>query len=71
MLCERDGALLNVIKSSVLAVGTRDQTRNVLGIPYRDVIEIMGFQLTNETETSRRAIWSRVKANVKMHLIEA
>jgi hypothetical protein len=65
------GALLNVRKSQALAAGAWDPKRIVLGIPYSEVIKILGFQTTNKTESSRRASWSRVTARVKRQASEA
>jgi hypothetical protein len=63
--------LLNVRKSQALALGTWDPTRSVLGFIYSGVITILGFQMKNKTETSRRDSWSRVTARVKMQAGEA
>jgi hypothetical protein len=65
------GALLNVRKSQALAVGNWDSTRSVLGIPYIEIIKILGFQMTNNTDTSRRACWSSVTGKVMLHAREA
>jgi hypothetical protein len=59
-------ALLNARTSQALAVGIWEPTRSVLGIPYSEVITILGFQMTNKTEALRRASWSRVTARVKL-----
>jgi hypothetical protein len=59
------GARLNVRKSQALAVGTSDLTRSVMGIPYSEVVTILGFQMASETKISRRINWSRVTASVK------
>jgi hypothetical protein len=65
------GARLNVRKSQALAVGTWELTRSVMGIPYSEVVTILGFQMASETETSRRYSWSRVTASVKKQSSEA
>jgi hypothetical protein len=36
-----------------------------MGIPYSEVVMILGFQMASETETSTRISWSRVMASVK------
>jgi hypothetical protein len=59
------GARLTVRKSQAFAVGTWDLTRSVMGISYSEVVTILGFQMSSQTENSRRISWSRVTASVK------
>jgi hypothetical protein len=65
------GVRLNVRKSQALAVGTWDITRSVMGIPYSEVVTILGFQMASEIETSRTISWSKVTASVKKQASEA
>jgi hypothetical protein len=41
-----------------------------MGIPYSEVVTILGFQMASETETSRRISWPRVTASVKKQASE-
>jgi hypothetical protein len=42
-----------------------------MGIPYSEVVTILGFQMASEKETPRRISWARVTASVKKQASEA
>ena len=44
---EKTGAKLNIAKSSVLAVGNWDTSCDIMGIPYKEQITILGVKMRN------------------------
>jgi len=58
-------AKLNVAKSSVLAVGNWDTSYDVMGIPYKEKIQILGIKMRNTVKKSALASWTRLTSLVR------
>ena len=59
------GAKLNIEKSGVLAVGNWDTSCNVMGIPYKEEITILGIKLNNTIKQTAITSWTRLTAMVR------
>ena len=59
------GAKLNIEKSSVLAVGNWDTSCDVMGIPYREEITVLGVKRKITVKKSALASWTKLTAMVR------
>jgi len=51
-------------KSRALALGAWDTTTQIMDIPYRTDVKILGFHFTNKVNTSTNETWSTVTTRV-------
>ena len=56
---------MNIEKSCVLAVGNWDTSYDVMGIPYKEEITVLGVKLKNTVKKSALASWTKVTAMVR------
>jgi hypothetical protein len=59
------GATINTTKSKILALGTWDTRLNVLDVPYKDTLTILGMKLSKSIALSSEASWAQTTAKIK------
>jgi hypothetical protein len=55
------GATINTTKSKILALGTWDTRLNILDVPYKDTLTILGMKLSKSIALSSKASWAQAR----------
>jgi hypothetical protein len=59
------GTTINTTKSKILALGTWDTRLNILDVPYKDTLTILGMKLSNYIALSSEPSWAQTTAKIK------
>jgi hypothetical protein len=66
---QASGANINIKKSQALALGTWDKNIQILDIPYKDQITVLGLKLKQKVDSSREESWKLTTANISNGVI--